>query len=183
MALPKTYRAFRRRPGNLPGAIELTTEDGPKSLAPTEVLLKIQAVSINYRDVAMLHGTYPVDSIKRGIAASDCAAEVVASGSDVDDFGKGDHVSVIFNLAMIKGDEDEGSNALGGECDGVLREYAVFDQKYLVQLPRSMGWTEVCNVLFMFFSAINIVCSLLTFMSLADRHPHSPVPASPPGRL
>jgi NADPH:quinone reductase-like Zn-dependent oxidoreductase len=153
MSFPKTYRAFRRLPGPVPGAIELTTEDGPKSLAPTEVLLKIHAVSINYRDVAMLHGTYPVDSIGRGIAASDCAAEVVASGSDVADFVDGDHVSVIFNLAMIKGDEDEEGNMLGGECDGVLREYAVFDQKYLVQLPRSMDWTEVCNVLFMFFSA------------------------------
>ena len=146
MPPPPTHRAFRRRPGKQAGGIEMssgtTTKPGP--LAATEVLLKIHAVSINYRDVAMLHGKYPVEVLNQGIATSDCAAEVVELGSKVVDFAVGDHVSVIFNLAVIKGDEDTPSRALGGDSEGVLREYAVFDQEYLVHLPKSLRWDEVC---------------------------------------
>lgn len=64
-------------------------------------------------------------------------------GLDVVDFVVADHASIIFNLTMIQGDEDEEDNALGGNSDGVLREYAIFDQKYLVHLPPWMSWTEV----------------------------------------
>ncbi|CAI9635753.1 unnamed protein product [Alternaria burnsii] len=122
MAFPNTYRAFRRLPSNTPGRLEVTTEHTPESLASTEVLLKIHAVSINWRDVAMLH--------------------VVASGPEVAGFRKGDRVTITCNPATINGDEDEETTGLGGEHDGVLREYAVFDQKYLVHLPHTMDWKE-----------------------------------------
>lgn len=93
----------------------------------------------------MLHGKFPVKPMERGIAASDCAAEVVASGPEVAGFRKGDRVTITCNPATINGDEDEETTGLGGEHDGVLREYAVFDQKYLVHLPHTMDWKEVCE--------------------------------------
>lgn len=64
----------------------------------------------------MLHGRYPADVIEGGIPCSDAAAEVAAVGSAVKDFAIGDRVSVIGDLGNLTG------------C--VLREYAIFEDKY-----------------------------------------------------
>ncbi|KAI9372357.1 alcohol dehydrogenase [Aspergillus egyptiacus] len=142
MATPTTTKAFRRTQDGT--TIELTHEPIP-ALAPTQVLLRIHAVSLNYRDVAMLHGKYPVPVKERGIPASDCAAEVIAVGSAVTDFVRGDRVAPIFDLKNITGTEDE-MEALGGDVDGVLREYAVFEQEVLVPLPGGISWEEAACI-------------------------------------
>lgn len=55
-----------------------------------EVLLRVHAVSLNYRDMAVMLGTYP-DAARPGlIPASDAAAEVVAVGEGVEIFKPGD---------------------------------------------------------------------------------------------
>lgn len=143
MTTPEIYSAFRRTAGESPGIIEPSSEKLPGQLAPNEVLIKIHAVSLNFRDVAMVHGLYPVEVEKRGIPCSDCAAEVIAAGSAVKQFAIGDHVSPIFDLNNFTGDENTPSRALGGEAPGVLREYAVFEDKFLVQLPKHLSWEEV----------------------------------------
>jgi NADPH:quinone reductase-like Zn-dependent oxidoreductase len=143
MSIPRTYKAFRRSTGDLPTTIEVVTEELPSSLHPQEVLIRIHAVSLNYRDVAMLHGLYPVAAKERGIPASDCAAEVIAIGSEVKDFALGDRVAPIFDLNSLTGTEEK-TATLGGDVDGVLRQFAVFDQKVLVHLPKHLSWEEVC---------------------------------------
>lgn len=143
MATPKTYTAFRRATGDLPLTIERSTETLPENIGQDDVLIKIHAVSLNFRDVAMLHGTYPAEADERGIVASDCAAEVVAIGSAVTDFKIGDRVSPIFNLIDLTGYEEGAMVALGGNGPGVLREFAVFEAKYLVHLPSHLSWEEV----------------------------------------
>ncbi|KAF2474446.1 NAD(P)-binding protein [Lindgomyces ingoldianus] len=146
MSLPKTYKAYRRTRGDLPRTIEPTIEHLPKELAPDEVIIKIHAVSLNFRDVGMLNGKYPVPVQEHGIAASDCAAEVVAIGSNVKDFNIGDRVSPCFNLSDLTGKERDGiSQTLGGDV-GVLAEYAVFDQKVLVHLPKHLTWEEASTI-------------------------------------
>jgi NADPH:quinone reductase-like Zn-dependent oxidoreductase len=64
-----------------------------KELGPNDVVIKIHAVSLKYRDDAMLVGTYPVPYKQRGIPASDCAAEVVAKDSEATNFEVGDSVA------------------------------------------------------------------------------------------
>nr|POE87430.1 zinc-type alcohol dehydrogenase-like protein [Quercus suber] len=118
MALPKEYRAYRRTIGDLPNTIELSTEKLPDKLGANDVVIKIRAVSLNYRDPAMLHGTYPAPFGDRGIPVSDCAAEVVATGPAVKDFTIGDRVAPIFNVSAITGIEDEPMQGLGGEVPG-----------------------------------------------------------------
>ncbi|KAK4955520.1 hypothetical protein LTR10_006459 [Elasticomyces elasticus] len=127
MALPTKHRSFRRATGELPHAITPSHETLPDRIGPNDVLIKIHAVSLNYRDVAMLHGKYPVPVIDRGVPTSDCAAEVVSIGTAVRGFEKGDH-------------------ALGGDVDGVLREYAVFNEEVLVQLPKYLSWEEASTI-------------------------------------
>nr|POE72749.1 zinc-type alcohol dehydrogenase-like protein [Quercus suber] len=145
MALPKGYRTYRRTTGELPTAIELSTERLPDELRPKDVIIKVRAVALNYRDPAMLHGTYPASFEAQGIPCSDCAAEVVAVGSSVKDFKIGDRVAPIYDLTTIRGDEDEPPLALGGTVPGVLREFAVFAEHLLVHLPKHMSWAEVSS--------------------------------------
>jgi NADPH:quinone reductase-like Zn-dependent oxidoreductase len=58
MSLPQSYKAFRRSKDGL--SLEMVEEKLPSSLQPQDVLIRIRAVSVNYRDVAMMHGKYPV---------------------------------------------------------------------------------------------------------------------------
>ncbi|KAF5719412.1 hypothetical protein FGLOB1_1193 [Fusarium globosum] len=146
MSLPETYRSFRRTTGDLPRTIELSTENGPGELRPNDVLIKIHAVSLNFRDVAMLNGRYPMEVEERGIPCSDAAAEVVAIGSAVRDFSTGDHVSFIFDLNNLTGSEDESHCSLGGDTAGVLREYAIYQDKHLVALPKYLPWEEAATI-------------------------------------
>ncbi|KAH6631466.1 hypothetical protein F5144DRAFT_592470 [Chaetomium tenue] len=142
MTIPETYKAFRRTTGDLPRTIAPSTEKLPRELGPHDVLLKIHAVSLNFRDVGMLNGRYPMEVMERGIPASDAAAEVAATGTAVKDFAIGDHVSVIFDLGHLTGDSDDPGKALGGDVEGVLAEYAIFEDKYIVKLPKYLSWEE-----------------------------------------
>ena len=146
MNLPETYRVFRRTTGKPRLTIVPSTERLPRELGQTDVLIKINAVSLNFRDIAVLDGRYPAPALEGGIVASDAAAEVAAVGSAVKDFAIGDRVSVIFNLVGLTGSEDEPyQRMLSSEVDGVLRENAIYEDKYLVHLPEHLSWEEVSH--------------------------------------
>ncbi|KAL6915616.1 hypothetical protein ACHAPO_008049 [Fusarium lateritium] len=146
MPIPETYKAFRRTTGDIPRTISPSTEKLSQELGPHDVLLKIHAVSLNFRDVAMINGRYPVEVIDRGVPCSDAAAEVAAIGSAVKDFAVSDHVSVIFDLGRLTDNDDAPPQALGGDVDGVLREYAIFEDKYIVKIPKNLSWEEAATI-------------------------------------
>ncbi|KAJ5273615.1 alcohol dehydrogenase [Penicillium angulare] len=91
----------------------------------------------------MLHGQYPVSVKDQGIPASDCAGKVIALGSAVSKVSLRDRVSPIFDLRYIDVIDAENKVAqLGGNVDGVLRQYAVFDENALVRIPQHLSWAE-----------------------------------------
>jgi NADPH:quinone reductase-like Zn-dependent oxidoreductase len=146
MVYPKSYRAWRRSTTPFPRTLVLSSETLPDKLGAKDVLIRIQAVSLNYRDWAMLNeNKYPVPVEDGGVSASDCAAEVVAIGSEVSKFSLGDHVAPTVDLLNLTGDERQMEDiALGGNGPGTLREYAIFEEKVLVKLPSHLSWEEVC---------------------------------------
>ncbi|KAK4448299.1 hypothetical protein QBC34DRAFT_117383 [Podospora aff. communis PSN243] len=152
--IPPTHTTYRRAPGtpspSTPLPLIRTTEPTlpPSGLSPTQVLLRIHAVSLNYRDVLIPRGTYPGVALPNGIPASDCAAEVVLVGSAVTRVKVGDRVCPTFDLVNLDGviRGDGSHEALGGEVDGVLREWAVFEERVLVRLPGHLGWEEAATV-------------------------------------
>lgn len=148
MALPDTYRAFRRTTGPpYPLTIHPTTEPLPHSLAPHAVLLRIHAISLNYRDIAMLAAPFPMPVAPNGIPTSDCAAEVVAVGDAVTRVRVGERVAPNVDVAHVTGEErDEGGRALGGEVEGVLGEFAVVGEEVLVRVPAHLAWEEAATV-------------------------------------
>ncbi|KZT21274.1 NAD-P-binding protein [Neolentinus lepideus HHB14362 ss-1] len=85
-----------------------------------EVLVKIIAVS--------LHDTYPLGCKDNVVPGSDMAGEIIAVGSDVDGFKKGDRVCANFALDHVFGDVNEKikNTGLGAPIDGVLTEYKSF---------------------------------------------------------
>jgi len=145
MSYPETYRSFRRVKGPIPRSIEQTQETLPKTLGPRDVVIKIHAVSLNYREHATLIGTYPRQADETGIPCSDCAAEVIAVGSAVKKYVVGSRVAPITAQGPYEDTDDGNSVSIGFTKEGVLREYAIYEEKHLVHLPENMPWDQVSD--------------------------------------
>lgn len=145
MSYPQTVRSWRRTTPPYPLSIVQSTENLPETLGAHDVVIRIHTVSLNYRDVAMLReGAYPAPVDAGGICASDAAGEVVALGSEATKFDIGDRVAPTIGQPASTDKENEiDSTTLGGDGPGVLTEYAVFNEEYLVRLPSHLSWKEV----------------------------------------
>jgi NADPH:quinone reductase-like Zn-dependent oxidoreductase len=146
MSYPKTYDAWRRSTTPFPRSLVLSTETLPEKLEAKDVLIRVHAVSLNYRDVAMLkEGGYPLTVEDGGITGTDCAAEVIAIGNEVTKFVIGDHVAPTSDLLSLSGKEREMDEfSLGSNRPGTLRQFAIFEEEVLVKLPAHLTWEEVC---------------------------------------
>ncbi|PJZ86736.1 alcohol dehydrogenase catalytic domain-containing protein, partial [Leptospira levettii] len=69
-----------------------TEREIPETLAPKEVLVRLTATSLNYRDYLMVIGTYNPRQKLPLIPCSDGAGVVEAVGSEVTLWKKGDRV-------------------------------------------------------------------------------------------
>ncbi|KAF1933712.1 GroES-like protein [Didymella exigua CBS 183.55] len=152
MSHPSTYSAWHRSglrgTKEQPLTIFRTYDEAlPSTLNPNDVLIKIHAISLNYREIAMLIGTYPMDIQDKGIPCSDAAAEVVATGSSVSRFAVGDRVCPNPSIGKTyEGGSDGMSVGVGTNGPGVLREYAVFDEQHLVKVPDHLSWEEASTL-------------------------------------
>ncbi|CAG8027066.1 unnamed protein product [Penicillium olsonii] len=113
-----------------------------------EVLVKIQAASLNYRDLIIPKGAYPFALNFPVVPGSDGAGEVVEVGSKVVEFKKGDQVATLFNQGHQYGaiDPHAAATGLGGAVDGTLREYAVFNEQGLVKSPSNLTAIEASTL-------------------------------------
>ena len=102
-----------------------------------QLLVRINAVSLNYRDLAIARGTYPLASKPGLIPASDCAGRVEAVGPDVARFKVCDRVTNAFVPGWISGKVTRSGFARlrGNPCDGVLAEYVLFEEEELIATP------------------------------------------------
>jgi NADPH:quinone reductase-like Zn-dependent oxidoreductase len=111
----------------------------PDPLASSrQILVKLQAVSLNYRDLAIARGQYFGGAVGTStIPLSDGTGEVTAVGSGVTRFKIGDRVCGTFFRGWTDGRVPDGPRvALGAPpADGVLAEYATFDEQDAVKVP------------------------------------------------
>jgi NADPH:quinone reductase-like Zn-dependent oxidoreductase len=116
-------------------------------LAPTQILIDIQAASLNYRDLLNIGD---VDGTRDGLTPlSDAAGVVSAVGSSVTRWKIGDRVSPNFFPAWLGGafSPVHLSNALGGgQTDGVLSDYVVVDQAAAVAIPDHLSFVEAATL-------------------------------------
>jgi len=136
-------------PGNPKGvgSLKLTSDQAIPEPGKGEVLMKIHAVALNYRDVALVNGNYP--SIPDVVPCSDGAGEVISVGEGVTKWKKGDRVIGQFTQTFINGHYDEeeyGKSALGGGCHGMLTEYKILADYGLVRIPEYMSYEEASTL-------------------------------------
>jgi len=134
-------------PGSGPDGLKLIDADRPEP-GDGEVLVRIRAASLNFRDLMIAGGMYPGGTDTPIVPLSDGAGEVVAVGRGVTGFAAGDRVSGIFMQSWTGGgivDADLAS-ALGGAIDGVLAEYRVFHQSGLVTIPDHLSYEEAATL-------------------------------------
>lgn len=115
---------------------------------PGEVLVRIRAVSLNYRDHLMIRGRYNPRQPLPLVPCSDAAGEVMAVGGGVSRVAVGDRVMPIFAQDWIAGrpTRERLRSTLGGPRQGVLRELAVFPEHALVQVPGYLGFEQASTL-------------------------------------
>lgn len=115
---------------------------------PGQVLVAIKAVSLNFRDLAVVTGRYPRNTSQPTIIASDGSGEVIAVGDGVTAFHAGDRVIGSFFQSWITGPfaREYGASALGGAIDGVLTRFRVFDQQGLLRVPEHLSFEEAATL-------------------------------------
>ena len=123
--------------------LSLVDRDDPHP-GPGEVLVRMKAASLNYRDYMVAKGVYNPRMKRPMVPLSDGAGIVEDTGPAVTRFKKGDRVAPIFMQRWIDGPptREKGASSLGGAIDGVLRELAVFSEEGLVSAPRSLSDQE-----------------------------------------
>lgn len=135
-------------------AFEIRNGFGLDNLAPVDrpqpapgagqVLIKLRAFSLNYRDLMVIMGTYNPRMRLPRVPFSDGAGEVVAIGEGVSRVKVGDRVTPLFMPKWIDGEPDieKGKSALGGAVDGLLQEYIVLSEEAVVLIPEHLSYEE-----------------------------------------
>jgi NADPH:quinone reductase-like Zn-dependent oxidoreductase len=117
-------------------------------IAPGMVLIKVRAVSLNYRDLMMVKGFYNPKMALPRIPCSDGAGEVAAIGEGVSRIRVGDRVCGIFMQRWLDGPltAERSKAALGGDVDGMLAEYVLLAEDGVVLFPEHLSYEEAATL-------------------------------------
>jgi NADPH:quinone reductase-like Zn-dependent oxidoreductase len=115
---------------------------------PGEVVVRVHANSLNFRDLMTLKGTYNPKIPIPFIPLSDGAGEVLDVGPEVSRFKLGDRVAAAFMPGWIAGGptEEAGRSALGGGGVGMLAETVVLPAEGLVAIPDHLTYEEAATL-------------------------------------
>lgn len=128
-------------------ALEQIERDEPDP-GPHEVLVRVHASSINYRDLSTIENPASRGFLYPRVPNSDGAGDVVAIGSAVSRVKVGDRVCGTFFQGWIDGEvtSDAMQHALGGSVDGMLCEHKVLNEDGLVLTPAHLSDIEASTL-------------------------------------
>ncbi len=114
---------------------------------PRDLLVRVHAVSLNYRDLAIARGDYGVFNAPL-VPVSDAVGEVVRVGTGVTRFTVGDRVSPTYVPDWIDGPVRAQSavRRLGGPTPGVLSEYVCVGEMEAVRAPSTLSDVEAATL-------------------------------------
>jgi len=109
-----------------------------------QVLVRVRACSLNFRDLGIVRGSYRMPVRENIIPLSDGAGEVVEVGSGVARVKAGDRVAGNFFQRWGGGEPaaDAHTSALGGGIDGMLAQYAMLEEEGVVKIPAHLSFEE-----------------------------------------
>src|SRR5258707_2091442 len=113
--------------------IALRTSEDPRP-GPKEILMRVRASSLNYRDQMVLKGGGRGPTKPGVVSLSDSAGEVAAIGDRVTRVRIGDRIAGCFHPRWFGGPikPDYLTDRLGANLEGMLAEYAVLSEEALV---------------------------------------------------
>ena len=128
--------------GSIDGIVLRSSEDPRPGLK--EVLMRVRASSLNYRDLMVLKGGGRGPTKIGVVPLSDGAGEVAAIGEGVTRVKIGDRIAGCFHPRWFGGPikPDYLTDRLGANLDGMLAEYAVFNEEAVVLLPSHLSFEE-----------------------------------------
>ncbi len=131
------------------GLENLAVVDRPDPVpGPGQVLVRVRAASLNYRDLLIAKGQYNPRLAFPRILGSDAAGEVAAVGANVTRWKPGDRV---VNSFMPHWDDGPITDAvakstLGSDRDGMFAELVAVDTGGLVAIPEHLSFEEAATL-------------------------------------
>jgi NADPH:quinone reductase-like Zn-dependent oxidoreductase len=116
--------------------------------AAGEALVRLSAISLNYRDLLMVRGAYDPRQKLPLVPCSDGVGEVVAVAPEVTRVAPGDRVCPIFAQRWLCGEptREKLRSTLGGPLDGTLREAVSLPAEGLVKVPDYLSDVEAATL-------------------------------------
>jgi len=131
-----------------------------------EVLIKVGAVSLNFRDKAIVDGIYEPDMVPNPLTpVSDAAGTIVEIGADVTRFKVGDRVTSHLYSKWIEGAPapNEPDFCFGSPLPGGLAEYMIIHEESAVLAPSTLTDEEASTLP---IAALTAWYSLVTYGNL-----------------
>src|SRR5215469_17365112 len=129
------------------GGIALRASEDPRP-GLREILMRVRASSLNYRDLMVLKGGGRGPTKIRVVPLSDGAGEVAVIGEGVTRVKIGDRIAGCFHPRWLGGPikADYPTDRLGANLDGMLAEYAVSSEEALVHVPSHLSFAEATTL-------------------------------------
>jgi NADPH:quinone reductase-like Zn-dependent oxidoreductase len=123
--------------------LQLVDRDIPVA-GPGQVLIKMKAASLNFRDLLMVQGLYNPRQPLPLVPCSDGVGEVVELGEGVSTVKVGQRVATLFCQGWIDGGvrAELTSQTVGGPLEGALSEYMVLSQDGVIEVPEFLSDEE-----------------------------------------
>jgi NADPH:quinone reductase-like Zn-dependent oxidoreductase len=139
-------KSYHANSGSGIAGLTVKEHDEPKT-GPREVLVRVRANSLNYRELMVLRGNYPLPVKPDVVMGADGAGQIVAVGPGVSRIKIGDRVAASMFPRWIDGPiEWEYAPQLGGSLDGMISEFVVLNEDALVHIPEHLSFEEAATL-------------------------------------
>ncbi len=113
---------------------------------PGQILVRVEAASLNYRDLMLANNAYGMTPELPFVPASDLAGTVLAVGEGVTRWRGGERVISTFVAGWIDGRAPEEAFALGGPGPGALASHVLLDAQWVAAAPETLDAAQASTL-------------------------------------